>query len=105
MMSDDYILATRHHDGDPQDPWAVGFRNVLSQKRLYLRTKKISAKRGKWLLDRKHFIELSTKSLWWWVRQPMTEEQGQPADPKKVAEILKDMREKGETLRSNRNSK
>lgn len=83
----DYVLATKWNDGDPQDPWCVGFYNgeleYLNNIRFYVvdnegkefrhngfrRVRKITNKRGEWLLNRINDIRNSNRSLWWWIRQ------------------------------------
>jgi len=89
LLKGDYVLATKWSDGDPQDQWAIGFFDEMLPKSSgdrymvidnngkqfcnngFRRLKKISQTRGAWLLSRKLDIERGTKSLWWWVRQPM----------------------------------
>ncbi len=88
----DYVLATKYQDGDPGDHFAVGFFGYTIGKEPFLRyividnegnpfrangfrrIKKISHDRGVWLI--KHFkeIEMSSHSVWWWVRQRMNKE-------------------------------
>ena len=71
----DYVLATKYNDGDPKDHWCIGFYNgvlKLGTTTRYLvidndgnqfrangfrRIKKISGKRGTWILDHKFYIE------------------------------------------------
>ena len=86
----DYVLATKYHDGDPQDYWCVGFYHSTldygeSQNRYqvvdgddkqfrgngFRRIKKISHRRGKWLLDNATQIEASGFSVWHWARKRM----------------------------------
>ena len=86
-----YVLATKYSDGDPMDHWAIGVYSGINALHYnpprysvvddegnnfrgngFRRIKKISAERGKWLLERASSIESSGCSLWWWVRQPMT---------------------------------
>jgi len=84
----DFVLATKYSDGDPKDEWCVGFLlsmtdhnppryNIVdSDGKLFRgngfrKAKKISAKRGAWLLENKSSIELGGRSLWWWSRQKM----------------------------------
>lgn len=86
----DYVLATKWGDGDPQDHWVVGFfSEVLDYSNYnryqvvdfngnpfrgngFRRIASISKKRGEWLLNNKEEIQKSYKSLWWWVKQPMS---------------------------------
>lgn len=85
---DDYVLATKWGDGDPQDQWCVGFYNGKLRYEIprysvidnegkefrhngFRRVKKISVERGKWILEHINEIQQSNKSLWWWVRQSM----------------------------------
>jgi hypothetical protein len=88
----DYVLATKYSDGDPQDHWCVGFYNGTIEKvgcdrfdvvdndgnsfrgNGFRRIKKISAKRGEWLLENRREIELGVRSVWWWVRRRMSDE-------------------------------
>ena len=90
MKKGDFALATKYDDGDPLDHWCVGYyEGMTSHKKPryeivdwkgdlfrgngFRRAKKITYKRGQFLLDNKKTIELSGKSLWWWVRQTMKE--------------------------------
>ncbi len=86
----DYVLATKYHDGDPGDQWAIGFfagrlpkftgdRYMVADaegKQFrgngFRRVKRISAERGRWLLDHTQEIEHGSRSLWWWVRTKMS---------------------------------
>lgn len=90
LKAGDYVLATKWNDGDPMDQWAVGFFVGMLSKASgdrymvadaegnqfrgngFRRVKKISANRGRWLLERKQEIEYGGRSLWWWARAPMT---------------------------------
>lgn len=85
----DYVLASKWHDGDPKDPWAVGFLDgvvpgrigiryrVVNDKGMpfwangFRRVKKITPARGKWLLENSVEIEASGRSVWWWLRRAM----------------------------------
>lgn len=86
MNQGDYVLATKWHDGDPNDHWAVGFFDrMLHEDRFivvdseglpyrangFRRVKKITPERGAWLLDHAREIESSGRSLWGWLRQSM----------------------------------
>lgn len=86
MNKGDYVLATKWHDGDPGDQWAVGFFDrVLREDRFivvdskgrsfrangFRRIKKISAERGAWLLAHTQEIEMSGRSLWGWLHLSM----------------------------------
>ena len=82
LQKGDYVLATKWTDGDPQDPWAIGFysgeiANNISTRHMgvdsegkpfrpsgFRRVQKISAGLGKWILDNKDDIELGGRSLW-----------------------------------------
>ena len=84
-----YVLATKYRDGDPGDQWAVGFYTGMLPKiggdrymvadaegnqfrgNGFRRVKKISAERGRWLLEHTQDIERGGRSLWWWVRARM----------------------------------
>lgn len=89
LKAGDYVLATKWSDGDPGDQWAVGFYTGMLPKTSgdrylvadaegkqfrsngFRRVKKISADRGRWLLEHKQDIEQGGRSLWWWVRARM----------------------------------
>lgn len=76
----DYVLATRWSDGDPQDPWFIGFLcGVTEEKdpryfvsdaegrqihRAFDRVKKIQPEVGAYLIEQKDYIECSGVSLW-----------------------------------------
>ena len=86
----DYVLATKWSDGDPGDHWAVGFfvgmypkaggdryniadaEGNLFRGNGFRRVKKISAERGRWLLEHKVEIENGGRSVWWWLRARMS---------------------------------
>jgi len=85
----DYVLATKYGDGDPMDPFAVGFYDGEKYEGRHFvvdrdgkqfrgggfrRVKKITQRRGRFLVDNISKIETSSRSLWWWVRAPMTED-------------------------------
>lgn len=82
-MSKDYVLATKYSDGDPQDQWAIGFFDGLTTPHYdpprynvvdrngnqfrgngFRRVRKISPKRGEWMLKHAKQIELSGRSVW-----------------------------------------
>ena len=80
----DYVLATKYHDGDPQDSWAVGFYDHEEGRHYvvdsagqqmrgngFRRVSKISEERGALLLRNAREIELSGRSMWGWKRAPM----------------------------------
>jgi hypothetical protein len=81
----EYVLATKWSDGDPLDQWAIGFYDRRIDDRFFVlddkgcqmrangfrRVKKISGERGRWLLNHEKAIEWSERSLWWWVRRKM----------------------------------
>lgn len=83
----DYVLATKYADGHSQDHWAIGFykgvthhgdrydvvdgEGKLFRHNGFRRITKISKNRGAWLLSNKELIEMSRRSLYWWLRQPM----------------------------------
>jgi len=85
MERGDYVLATKYQDGDPGDQWCVGFYDRLCKDRHivvdsngrpfrangFRRVAKISAERGKFILDNKDFIQQNIRSLWWWKRCSM----------------------------------
>lgn len=78
----DYVLATKWHDGDPQDFWCVGFYSGFRNERHrvvdndgnyflgngFRRVDKISARVGRSLLKHAKFIEQSGFSVWHWRR-------------------------------------
>ena len=91
LKAGDYVLATKYSDGYPGDQWAVGFfdgltaphydpprYNVIDTKgnqfrgNGFRRVKKISAKRGRFILEHKECIKNGVRSLWWWVRIRMS---------------------------------
>lgn len=85
----DYVLATKWNDGDPEDHWVVGTYTGMLPKVTgdrymvadaegnpfrgngFRRAQKISAERGRWLLEHMKEIENSGRSLWWWSRARM----------------------------------
>lgn len=86
----DYVLASKYSDGDPLDQWAVGFYAGLTnpshdperfdvvdgdgnlfRSNGFRRIKKISSVRGAWMLKHVKEIELSGKSVWYFVRCSM----------------------------------
>lgn len=85
----DYVLASKWHDGDPKDPWAIGFLARVAMGRFgvryvvvdsegkafrasgFRRVKKITPGRGKWLLENSEEIEASGRSIWGWLRKAM----------------------------------
>lgn len=86
LSKGNYVLATKYDDGDPQDAWCIGFFSHLLREDRYIivddkgvpfrangyrRVKRISHKRGRWLLDNMKEIELSHRSLWGWLRVSM----------------------------------
>jgi len=94
LKEGDYVLATKYHDGDPGDHFCVGFyRGTLAEfgkpdRHLvadndgipfrangFRRVKKISARRGAWLVERMSDIETFSRSVWWWSRRPMGREE------------------------------
>jgi len=89
LLAGDYVLATKWSDGDPKDQWCVGFYKAVLPKVTkdrheivdadgnlfrgngFRRVKRISRRRGEFILSKRDQIESNTKSLWWWVRQPL----------------------------------
>lgn len=87
----EYVLGTKWSDGDPQDPWAIGFLSEIHETS-YVRyftvthadgriirsglrkVRKISQDRGKWLLENSRMIEESGRRLGYWLRYPMSKE-------------------------------
>lgn len=90
MKKGDYVLAMKWPDGDPGDPWAVGFYSHCSEltgRHIvvngqgetfraggYRRVEKISHARGAWLLENSEAIERSGRRLGYWLRYPMSKE-------------------------------
>lgn len=92
----DYVLASKYDDGDANDPWAIGFviagpcgdrilvADASGQPIIFSggfrRVRKISRKRGAWLLGNAQKIEAtalrrrSKRSIWSWLRHPMNKE-------------------------------
>lgn len=86
IQNGDYVLATRWSDGDPRDPWFIGFYDgnngndklirhyvtgndgVRFRPGGYTRVKKISAEMGAWLLANQEAIEASGRSLYILIR-------------------------------------
>jgi hypothetical protein len=94
MTKGDYVLATKWNDGDPGDPWCVGYFDSEidcgSEKRFlvvdaagaqfyrngFRRMQKISTARGNWLVAMMPAIEKmmrfgSHRTVWGWARLPM----------------------------------
>lgn len=81
----DYVLATKWGDGDPNDQWCVGFFDREDDGRFYVvdnagnqfratgfrRVKKISQRRGEFILRNKEQVISHNRSLWWWARCSM----------------------------------
>ena len=82
----DYVLATKYRDGNPGDPWEIGrvteivmwpgdditgTRYGLYSGLLYRRARRITLKRGAWLVDHIPDIERGGVSLWGWLRMSM----------------------------------
>ena len=85
-----YVIATKFHDGDPNDHWCVGYyRGMLPKSggdryevvggdgqlfrgNGFRRCEKISKERGEWLLKNARDIQWSGKSLWYFARCSMT---------------------------------
>lgn len=86
----DYVLATKYSDGDPGDHFCVGFYDEFRNERHYVvdnegnqfrgngfrRAKKISAERGRFILENVKDIEIGSRSVWWWARTKMRQESG-----------------------------
>lgn len=81
IQIDDYVLATKYHDGDPGDAWAVGFyagsrgdrhlvvdsNGMQLRHSGYRRIGRITAEYGAWLLSAAQILESSppaTVNLW-----------------------------------------
>ena len=80
-VAGDYVLATKWHDGDPGDHWAVGFYSEYKKGRHYIvdnegkqlrnsgfrRVGPIDAEVGRWLLSAADVLEASppgSVNLW-----------------------------------------
>jgi len=77
----DYVLATKYDDGDPKDPWCIGFyvgltshgRHLVSDDNGnffrasgYRRVEIISNECGDFMIKYMNLIEESCYSIWWW---------------------------------------
>lgn len=82
----EYTLGTRWGDGDPKDPWMIGFydgtadnrvghyvRDSAGNRFLARRVKKISKERGEWLLKNRAKIDDGHRSVWAWAKLSMKE--------------------------------
>lgn len=83
----DYVLATKYNDGDPRDHFCVGFYDCAIKypgsvryhiaegngKRFrhngFRRIEKISREVGQYILDNLDRIEISDRSVWWWLNR------------------------------------
>lgn len=86
LCEGDYVLATKFGDGDPQDPFAVGFfHSMLGDRYLvvddngkqfraggFRRVEKISKYVGDAIVQNIPLIEQSDRSLWFWRRNIRT---------------------------------
>ena len=100
LKQGDYVLATKYHDGDPGDQWAVGFydrplvkgssiRHLVVdnegkqfRRNGFRRVEKISHARGEFIVSHQADIEASWRwyrprtkghrSLWGWKRAKMS---------------------------------
>ena len=86
MSQPDYVLATKWSDGDSNDHWCVGFCTgmtdhdpprydiVDSDGKLFRgngfrKVEPITKEEGNYILERKEFIQLSARTLWWHLEQ------------------------------------
>ncbi len=87
LVKDDYVLATKWSDGDPQDQWCVGFfvgmlpkvngdryevaraNGALFRGNGFRRVEKITEEQGLFLLEHHQQIQNDTQSLWEWLDQ------------------------------------
>lgn len=83
LTEGDYVLATKYSDGDPRDQWAIGWYAGCQGDRHFVtddagqqfrangfrRVRRISGHQGAYLLTRKADIEMSSISLWGWLRR------------------------------------
>jgi len=106
----DYVLATKYHDGDPADPFVVGFFAGMLPKiggdrylvndasgnpfraNGFRRARRISARRGAWLVARMAEIERLAysgcrRSVWGWARIPMRENENDYSVPTLLSAI------------------
>jgi len=97
VIEGDYVLAMKWYDGDPKDPWAVGFVSTIEAtpagRRFivtdgdgksfrasgYRRVARITPARGKWLLENSEIIEASSYGLAHWLRARMPAPKEKPA--------------------------
>jgi hypothetical protein len=84
----DYVIATKYGDGDPNDPWCIGFFASVMKERYdvvdhngqsfrlngFRRIKKITKERGQWILNHRNEMEQGKHSVWWWVRTKMSDD-------------------------------
>lgn len=83
----DYVLGTYWSDGDPHDPWAVGFYKdqyhivdydgtPINGRRCWRRIQKLKDPAvGTWLLRYKDYLSYSGFSLWHFVRRKRVRDQ------------------------------
>ena len=115
LVVGDYALASHWSDGDPKDPWAVGFYagtldgysptrfNVVDgagkpfRSNGFRRVEKISKERGDWIVRHTQKIESSGLSLWYFATCPLpkkfpdsTQESSTLTADEKAHAILKD---------------
>lgn len=83
MKKGDYVVATKYHDGDPKDHFAVGFYDSMTWHNRYnivwengelvrgngfRKVKKIPAEIGAAIVQNIKNIERRSNSVWAWVR-------------------------------------
>lgn len=90
MDEGDYVMATKYHDGDPEDHWCIGFfdsmtehdpprynvvdeNGVLFRGNGFRRIKRIGLERGVWMIANKDQIKSGARSVWWWARRRIEE--------------------------------
>lgn len=81
----DYVLATRWSDGNPGDPWAIGFYHGRTNKGHHLvidtdgtnfrpggfdRVDKITEEVGRLIVENAGLIEKANQSVWFWRWHP-----------------------------------
>ncbi len=83
VVEGDYVLAMKWPDGDPKDPWAVGFISrivatsagprfvVTDVAGEYRRVERITPARRRWLLENSETIEAGIYGLAHWLRVRM----------------------------------
>jgi hypothetical protein len=84
LKKGDYVLATKWHDGDPQDAWCIGFFDQMQGERFivvdgegkrfryngFRRAEAVTQQQGEWLLKNARLIETTDNGLWdYWIKR------------------------------------